>query len=271
MKSWLIRLVIYGGLLFVVVHFTKVFWKPSPDTESSIVQTNSAISPAQGSDTLPLLQSQNNAKAEKNNSQTMANTAAANIVKPVQEAAGSASEQPIIDRRLTAAHVETYVAIVKGLVEAVKVEDNKLKQKYEKLAAQKKAESAAFSQAEKESIRDEYFESIVVTVQAAGIELRSRHGMSFDDYEFVSKRVYEAIPFMILDMPNASATKIELETAEKRKNAAEIDVMQRQNTKGIASVEQTRANAKLLKPHADILIASISEPLLISALMRPQM
>jgi hypothetical protein len=180
-------------------------------------------------------------------------------------------ELSTIDRRLTAAQVENYVAIAKGLIEAANAENSKLKQKYEKMAAQKKAESAVFSPSEQKVILEEYGESLVVAVQAAGIELRARHGMSFDDYEFVSKRVYEAIPFMILDMPAANASKTETEAAKKRESAAEIDVMQRQNTKGIASVEQTRANTKLLKPYTDILITSISEPLLMSALLRPEM
>jgi hypothetical protein len=271
MKSWGIRLVIYGGLLFVVVHFTRIFWALSSDSESSVVQNNSSAASLKAPETLPLLQNQNNAKAEKSNLQNMENTAVADIAKPLEETADSAPELSTIDRRLTAAQVETYVAIAKGLIDAANAENNKFKQKYEKMLAQKKAESAVFSPSEQEAILKEYGESVVVAVQAAGIELRASHEMSFDDYEFVSKRVYEAIPFMILDMPSASASKAEAETVKKRESAAAIDVMQRQNTKGIASVEQTRANAKLLKPYADILITSISEPLLMSALQRPEM
>ncbi len=296
MKFWLTRVVIYGGLLFVVVHFTRFFWDsslgneampllamdipaiPSPDTTTPAPDVRSTPSDA----TNPFMGKNAEAKA----AMVMAKEAVAEAMKqntpggedfgkliqgaePLRETVGAAVELPAIDRRLTAAQVEAYVAIVKGLVEAVNSENNKLKQKYENMSAQKKAGSAAFSPAEQEAMDEQYVESMVVAAHAAGLMLRAKHGLSFNECGFIYARVYEAIPFMILEPPSANVTKAELQAALKRENAAETDVMYRQKTKDVASVEQTRANAKLFKPYTGILRASISEPLLISALMRP--
>lgn len=296
MKFWLTRVVIYGGLLFVVVHFTRFFWDsslgneamplpamdipaiPSPDTTTPAPDVQSTPSDT----TNPFMDKNAEAKAAK----VMAKEAVAEAMKqntpagedfgkliqgalPLRETVGYAVELPAIDRRLTAAQVEAYVAIVKDLVEAVKSENNKLKQKYENMWAQKKGGSAAFSLAELEAMDEQYVESMVDAAHAAAIMLRDKHGLSFNECAFINARVKEAIPFMTLEPPSANATKAQLQAALKRENAVVIDVMYRQKTKGIASVEQTRANAKLFKPYTGILIASISEPLLFGALLKP--
>jgi hypothetical protein len=85
MKSWGIRLVIYAGLLFVVVHFTRIFWALSSDSESSVVEGNSSTPPLKAIEALPLLQSQNNVKADKNNLQIMESTAVTDIAKPLKK------------------------------------------------------------------------------------------------------------------------------------------------------------------------------------------
>ncbi len=206
MKSWGIRLVIYGGLLFVVVHFTRIFWDSSLDNQNPFMQGSSSTSILKAPETPPLLQSQDNAKLEKNNVQVMDSST---VAEPIQEtvdaafnsnasaSASASSFRPDPKGRLTKEQVTRYMNILQISMSRLGSESELYSNKNKALEAQLKMQSeqkavtlGSYSHLYYQGLTD--ISESIDKARKVHAEILLSKNTPIEEYRWIGGRVYQA-------------------------------------------------------------------------------
>lgn len=255
MKSWGIRLVIYGGLLFVVVHFTRIFWDSSLDNQNPLMQGSSSTSILKAPETPPLLKSQDNAKVEKNIVQVMDSTTVADPIQETVDAGFNSNAiasgfRPDPKGRLTKEQVSRYMNILQISMSRLGSESELYSNKNKALEAQLKMQAeqnavtlGSYSHLYYQGLTD--LSESIDKARKVHAEILLSKNTPIEEYRWIGGRVYQA--FLLVanaELKRDSATA-KAEQLKKIEDITTDDYSEMENTYiAIFGVENKEAFSK---------------------------